>query len=180
MAAIKYRPIPELSGSDISRFWKYVDKTPGLGPTGECWKWIGLCDHAGYGLFTKNQRNFRAHRISFFIDTGTDPGQKEVCHGCDWPFCVRHLFMGTRSENQLDMKQKGRAASGDRNGSRLHPELILRGERHPMAKITWDIVKQIRSYAAEHERSGVVLARKFSLSTSMVKNIIRGVNWKPD
>jgi hypothetical protein len=55
-----------------------------------------------------------------------------VLHRCDNPPCVAidHLFLGTQVDNRLDCCAKGRQASGDAHGARLHPERLSRGEAH--------------------------------------------------
>ena len=55
-----------------------------------------------------------------------------LCHTCDNPRCVRpdHLFPGTMMDNIQDAKRKGRMASGNRSGPRLHPERMTRGDAH--------------------------------------------------
>ncbi len=91
------------------RFWKKVDKTPGHGPQGECWRWTAAQTNDGYGCFRFEGRLIMAHRIAWRM-THSDPRQLKVCHKCDTPGCVNpsHLFLGTQFENMQDMVAKGR------------------------------------------------------------------------
>ena len=92
------------------RFWKHVDKTPGHGPKGECWVWIGDRHPKGYGkmyfqfpraVCRKKEKPFRAHRISWLLYRGLIPHHFHVLHHCDTPACVRpdHLFLGKDKDN---------------------------------------------------------------------------------
>lgn len=55
-----------------------------------------------------------------------------ACHSCDHPGChnPKHLWEGTQKENLADMTAKGRGWTGDRNGTRTHPESLKRGSEH--------------------------------------------------
>ena len=88
----------------IEHFWNRVDKTS------YCWIWTGAKKSTGYGKVKVNNRDWLAHRYSYYISTGIEPGNLLVCHHCDNPPCVRpnHLFLGTSSENALDSSRKGR------------------------------------------------------------------------
>ena len=112
-----------------TRFWQKVDRTPGATA---CWLWAGSVfvrkdGRGGYGRFSLARRVMSASRASWIIHNGPIPDGLFVCHNCpggDNRLCVRpsHLFLGTAKENSEDMVKKGRSASGDRNGSRTHPE----------------------------------------------------------
>jgi hypothetical protein len=90
------------------RFWPRVRKTA------ECWAWEGKKDADGYGnlhaKFRGKNSPMRAHRISWMLSTGLEPGRYYVCHACDVPSCVRpdHLFLGDHQANMNDMYAKGR------------------------------------------------------------------------
>ena len=95
------------------RFWRFVDKTPGLGKNGDCWEWRGS-RRGGYGKLRLDSKvrniNIRAHRAAWLLHYGTMP-TNDVCHHCDNRLCVRwdHLFDGTSSDNRRDAIAKGRA-----------------------------------------------------------------------
>jgi len=98
----------------IKRFWAKVDKTPGLGPNGDCWEWRGS-QAQGYGQigiiparlgFTHLKGNpcpIRAHAAAWVIVYGhpLPPKGWHVCHECNNKSCVReeHLWPGTPADN---------------------------------------------------------------------------------
>lgn len=131
------RPFPILSEKYIKRFWSKVDVR---GPD-ECWLWTAGLARGGYGKFGAAGRHFQAHRLALFLSKGVDFTPLCACHSCDIRYAINdrtyrkccnpaHLFPATGGDNQRDKKAKGRAAKGDQNGARLHPERLARGERH--------------------------------------------------
>lgn len=78
-----------------------------------CWEWTG-CKSNGYGRFWVKENNCWkkdwAHRVSWKMFRGLIPKGLCVCHACDNPCCVNpeHLWIGSQSENSLDMIKKGR------------------------------------------------------------------------
>lgn len=179
---------------DHSRFWSYVATNEG----DACWMWTGPQSN-GYGRFNFGGRwanggkYYLAHRLSFTLAFGRIPFELLVCHHCDVPLCVNpaHLFLGTCKDNLADASQKGRMATGNRNGTRLFPERLLRGtdhftHTHPgcrrgelngRAKLSKSDVSEIRHWAA----AGVThraIARLFGVTRSNISQIIRGKRWE--
>lgn len=124
---IQIKPLPVLTVKHIERFWKYVDKSPGQGPNGECWGWKGTLNHRGYGQLCLTvskwtTRQLLTHRLSYAIANGYDPDGLLILHSCDYRRCVNpsHLFKGTAKDNTQDMISKGRVATGmDVGGAKL-------------------------------------------------------------
>lgn len=103
----------------LARFWAKVDKSPGFGPRGDCWRWTARVDGRGYGEIKIAGKYSKAHRLSLFGPDGM-ADERFACHHCDNPRCVRpdHLFAGTHLENIEDMTRKGRATWQKATGKR--------------------------------------------------------------
>jgi len=119
-----------------------------------------------------------------------------------------HLFLGTHQENTLDASAKGRLATGARNGmnthpesrltgdrsssrlhperlargdksgARLHPERMSRGESHHAAKLTNDLVREIRTQYASGIANSPQLARQYGVRHQTIYSIIHRKTWK--
>jgi hypothetical protein len=166
------RPVEE-------RFWSHVDRSGG---PDTCWPWVGNRIWSGYGQFREGGRGSRmvgAHRFSLGLKLGRPLTASEMaCHTCDNHACVNpaHLFLGDQVANMADMAAKGRAATGERNASRLHPERLPRGESHGRAIVTEATVQEIRRRAGAGEIQAQ-LAREFRVSVSLVSRIVRRQTW---
>jgi hypothetical protein len=161
-----------LTPSDVSRFWAKVNldgpvppHRPDLGP---CHVWTAdTATRRKYGRLRFTGKHELAHRVAWFIAHGEIPDGMCVLHRCDNPSCVRadgHLFLGTSVDNTRDRVAKQRSH---------HPS----GELHPMAKLTADDVRVIRTRRA----SGHMLASiavDYGISAAHVCDIARGNNWK--
>ena len=164
--------MPSITESDANRFWTRVDRS------GECWLWTGATSPKGYGRFWAGGVTRRSHRVAWKITNGDIPDGLLVLHKCDTPRCVRpdHLFLGTYADNNIDCRDKGRSAFGDRNGSRIHPERLERGERRYNSKLTEADVRSIRKLKGLE--SQYITAAKFGVSQRTVCVIQRGNGWR--
>lgn len=138
------------------KFWEKVQKDI---PT-KCWNWKGSIACTGYGRLGSNQtRHYgSAHRISWKLHYGIVPKGFCVCHKCDNRKCVnpQHLFLGTYADNFKDMYRKG---------------------RHWHKLTTLNIIN-IRSLNKLKLLSNRKIAKKFSISHTMVNDIVNRVWWK--
>ena len=179
----------------IEKFWSRVDKQG----ANDCWEWMGNLWNNGYGRFcfsvNGNLTTIGAHRFSYEINSG-EPISKGlfVYHQCDNPKCVNpsHLFLGTNSDNLLDASKKGRTATGKRNGQHTHPERSIRGDAHwtrihpekklrgvsnGRAKLTEKEIIEMRFLYSTGKFSYEKLAKKYSITSVQVGNIIRKESW---
>lgn len=190
-----------VSRSIGDRFWSKVDKNgpvhPALGP---CWIWSACLLPNGYGMF--DRRN--AHRVAWELARGPIPRGMLVMHLCDDNYapgdkgyrrCVNpaHLRVGTHAENSADMVAKGRAAVGERNGSRLYPERMPRGDRHKSRTKPETVPRgergstskltevAVRTIVARHAAGGVslsALAREYGVTVQSVHAIVHRKSWR--
>lgn len=144
------------------RFWSMVERK---GPN-DCWLWTASTQVYGYGQITvrfanRQYRNLPAHRVSYQFAHGEIPVGMCVCHTCDVPRCVNpaHLFLGTKADNNADMKRKNR-----------HPL----GDRHHNRKLNSDQVRAIRN----DPRPQRTIAPEYGVSSSCISGIKIRRCWK--
>lgn len=87
-------------------------------PDSGCIEWVGAGNGKGYGMLWDGSRARLAHRIAYEIANGQIPDGMCILHRCDNRSCVNpeHLFLGTISDNNRDMTEKGR----NYNSSKTH------------------------------------------------------------
>lgn len=167
--------------SPVVRFFASVKKSTG------CWIWTGLRNKKGYGsiavwLGPSKRAMVLAHRWSWEHHVGKIPEGSCVLHRCDVPSCVRpeHLFLGSRTDNNKDMSDKGRrrSASGDANGRRKHPDNWPKGEAITGSKLSEEEVRRVRAEYVDGSTSFVKLGKKYGVGRTTVENIVKGRKWK--
>lgn len=163
----------DLREAVADRFWSKVD----VGSRDECWPWQASVQKpkkrapGGYGRFgignTTPAGVINAHRMAFLLTYGEVPDDLSVCHSCDNPPCCnpRHLWLGTRIDNNLDRDQKGRARSGD-----------SRADNNPNAKLGAYHVAYIRRRLRDGEYIAD-LAEELGVSRSAVTGAALGKTW---
>ena len=152
--------------SPLTRFWSYVDKPDN---PNACWMWTGCKTSYGYGVLSVNGKHTRAHRFAYELLVGPIPEGMFVCHHCDNPACVNpvHLFLGTPQDNTRDMIAKKRDGHG----------VTRAAEDHPMAKLTWAQVEEIRRLrAAGHSLQQ--LSDMFDVTMANISYIALFQTWK--
>ena len=149
------------------RFWAKVCKSDG------CWTWTASCTKAGYGQIRRKGGVFYAHRLVYELAHGPIPPGLFVLHSCDNRRCVNpdHLSIGTAQDNTQDMMVKSR-------GRFPGPIESAKGERHGMAKLTWQKVSEIRRRFQVGGITQVELGDEYGVSGAHVCGIISGKLWK--
>lgn len=128
----------------------------------KCWEWEGQVWSNGYGRIGAE----RAHRIAYEIINGCiqTQGARLVLHKCDNKLCCRpdHLYLGTHSQNMLDMSFRGRAS---------------KNEDHVKTSITKYDVESIR-FLSRIGFSYGSLEAIYSIPKSTISNIVKRTVWK--
>ena len=128
-------------------------------PSG-CWEWKGSLNGGGYGqLAVGTDRPEIATRVAYRAWVGPIPAGGAICHRCDNPPCINpaHLFLGTKADNNRDMRTKDRHAHG---------------ETSTAWKLTDVQVVEIRTRYAAGGVTQRALAEEFGVSTGNIQLII--------
>lgn len=161
----------QLTEKERDRIWRRIKRR---GPD-ECWEWQGPIEKNGYARVWFRRKNEGVHRIVCESENGL-LGDLYALHRCDNRRCANpaHIFAGTPLDNMRDMIAKGRRRqgfvplenriTGDRHWSRRHPERVPRGDDNPArkypermprgervgtAKLTAELVVQLRRRRSE-------------------------------
>ncbi len=145
---------------DPSVFWDKVS----LGDGKSCWFWKSGLDKDGYGAIGARYRHYRAHRVSYLLEYGNYADELCVLHHCDNRACVnpKHLFLGTRVDNNADATAKGRMAGR---------------ENHSQSKLSEYDVDRIRGMYSQGYKQKEI-ARVFDVDPSNVSRIVRRETWR--
>ena len=132
-------------------------------PNSGCFLWPGAVDQSGYGRVMIKGKCREAHRLAFEVFEGPIPEGRCVLHKCDVRCCVnpKHLFLGSRRDNIVDMDRKGRRT-------------VLSGPSHGNSKLSVEAVQEIRA-----ELSPVkTLVAKYGVTKRVIYNVLRGLSYR--
>jgi len=162
---------------EIEKLWGNIDKEVSITfyNGSRCWEWIAGYFDTGYGSIWAANKNRGAHRVSYELAFGEIQDGLFVLHRCDNRRCCNpaHLFLGTNKDNMEDRNKKGRMAYGERHGSRLHPDRMVRGEDHPQCKLSDEQIAEIRQRYASGKETQRDLAKMFGVGQSQIQRILK-------
>ena len=161
-ANLMAKRIPKLHFTQINRFWTYVERSDA---PDACWLWAGYISENGYGIVGIKGGQYKAHRVSYFIEYGRIDNDRLVLHRCDVRACVNpaHLFLGTPKDNSQDAVRKERNTK-------------LYGEQNGKAKLTRAAVLAIRRICKRGVYQKTV-AKQFGVSEATVSYVVNGGRW---
>lgn len=130
---------------------------PGTG----CWVWQGKTCRDGYGRWKIGGAYYAAHRVAYASWNEPVHSGVVIRHSCDNPSCINpvHLLAGTVADNMNDRQERGRQASGEKNGR---------------SKLSRQAAHYIRSSGLRQ----AVLARMYGVDPSTIRDIRNGRIWR--
>ena len=110
-----------------------------------CWEWMRGSD-TKYGVFYHNNKNQRAHRVSYEAYHGPIPKGLHILHSCDNPACINpdHLRAGTVKEN-MEGEQIGTAKLNTAQVLEIKASLLSSKELSRIYGVGPDTIWLIRS-----------------------------------
>ena len=168
------------------RLWRHID----VRGFDECWEWTAWRGRGGYGVLGlyppafPRQTTAQAHRLAWEM-FWQRPLQGIACHHvgpgcscggecvrCNNPACCNplHIYDGTHSDNQRDSLVMG-------TSNFLRPLRKMHGSANKNAKLTEDVVREIRRRYAQGGVSQQALADEYGVSQSKISDAIHRKTW---
>jgi hypothetical protein len=149
----------------------YAQLTARTQPTESgCLEWQGaITARTGYGKVKTNGRAIDTHRAAWIAVNGPIVNGLHVCHTCDNRRCinVRHLFLGTHSQNMIDAARKGRLPHNNKHGI-----------ESPSAKLTEAQVLEVHYLAHTGMFTQKAIGERYGIDRSTVGQIKRRESWQ--
>ena len=136
-------------------------------PDDECWEYQGTLNHDGYGQITDDyRRTRRVHRLMYEACCEPLASSQVVRHTCDNRSCCNpnHLVVGTQADNIHDCVARGR-----------FPDRA--GETNGRARLTQELVDDIRKIYSSGMWSYGLLAQLFDTPRATIAHVIKGYTW---
>jgi hypothetical protein len=158
------------SASTRARLWNKISLCEhGKGCKECCWPWKGARTWQGYGKIAPLNGHYYITRVMWELKNKRDfPSDLFALHTCDNPPCCNpwHLYAGTKAQNALDAKERGRVFKG-------------KGTLNGRALLTARQVNGIRFLYACGDYTLKELAEKYGVSKSTIHHIVIYMIW-PD
>jgi HNH endonuclease len=124
-----------------------------------CWNWTGAIAGKGHGRFWVGGKLVPAHRYSYELATGTDPGKLQIDHRCHNERCVRpdHLRAVTPAQNLQNRRGAQRGSASGVRGVRKFRNRWRAEVQHNGKRI------QVDSFAALADAEAAVIAKRNEL-----------------
>ena len=147
---------------DLTDIWRFIDRR---GPD-ECWPCKTHRNWRGYGRITIASQTLGVTRVVLGLKLGRPLAPNEFAlHHCDNPPCANpaHLYAGDVQQNANDKVERQRQA---------------RGERHGLARLTAEHVREIRVLAANGGLTHLDIAQRYAVHKTTVTAILAGKTWQ--
>jgi hypothetical protein len=146
--------------NSVGDFLSKVDNIPFN--QNDCRIWPYGKDKDGYGYYSINKKMYRTHRFLYHLIHGKFNPKLVVMHFCDNRACcnIKHLTLGTISENTMDMVKKTRNVQGSSVGTSVLNE------------------KQVLEIRSKYpEKSGIELANEYGVCKQTIYNAINEITF---
>jgi hypothetical protein len=130
-----------------------------------CVLWPFAVNGRGYPCISVNGASKLVTRIVMERVSGAPLSNDELmCHTCDTPRCVNpwHLYSGDDATNTADKIERCRQARGDGSGR---------------AKLTADVVREMRAAFTGRYGEVITLARRYDVDPHTITDALNGVTW---
>lgn len=158
--------------SRVDRFWKTLEQKTIL--VDDCRIWQGHCGAHDLPMCVYQGRNRSVRRLVYILSVGDVGDNEYVFTTCKNKKCVSryHLEKGTKEDRER--MRANSMPTGEKHPSRTHPESLERGQQRYNAKLTDELVREIRERAKTTPVSR--LAKEMGIPRSRVRSAL--YRWK--